>query len=240
MTSRFGGKTVVVTGASRGIGEAIARAFHAEGAYVIGTSTGVADANGDYCDEWVTADFLALSAIDDCAARVAAIAPDILVNNAGINRIAPFVEIVSKDFVEIHQVNVLAPMRLCQAALPAMIRRQWGRIVNVSSVWGKISKRQRASYSASKFALDGLTLALATEHSQDGVLANCVAPGFIDTELTRRVLGAAGIEEMVAGVPVRRLGQAEEVARVVLWLASAENSFIAGQNVSVDGGFSRV
>jgi 3-oxoacyl-[acyl-carrier protein] reductase len=121
-----------------------------------------------------------------------------------------------------------------------MRRRKWGRIVNIASVFGKVSKELRGPYSASKFALDGMTAALAAEAAADGVLANCVSPGFIDTELTRRVLGPAGIERLVATVPIRRLGRPEEIAAFVAWLAGPENTFISGQNIAADGGFTRV
>ena len=237
---QFSGRKVFVTGASRGIGRAIAQAFRAEGAWVLGTTTGKAGGLGDYCQEWITADFSDLDQVQACADRVRSAEPDVLVNNAGINKIGPFVEIDPDDFRRIQQVNVFAPFVLCQAAIPAMKRRGWGRILNVSSMWGKISKEYRASYSASKFAIDGMTLALAAEHTADGIIANSVAPGFVDTELTRRVLGAAGISTLVARVPARRLGQVDEVARLVLWLCSAENTYVAGQNIAIDGGFSRV
>ncbi len=237
---RFSGKKVFITGASRGIGRAIAQAFRTEGAWVIGTRTGKNSEVDDICQEWVTADFSDIGQIKVCAGFVRHAEPDVLVNNAGINKIAPFAEINPDDFQSIQQVNVFAPFLLCQAAIPAMVRRGWGRIVNVSSIWGKISKEHRASYSTSKFALDGMTLALAAEHSADGVLANCIAPGFIDTELTRRILGEDGIQAIVSTVPARRLGQADEIARLVLWLASEENTYLAGQNIAIDGGFSRV
>lgn len=237
---RFSDKKVFVTGASRGIGRAIAQAFRDEGAWVIGTCTGRNHATDDVCKEWVVADFSDVEQIRACADHVRHAEPDVLVNNAGINKIAPFVEITSDDFLSIQQVNVFAPFLLCQAAIPAMKRKKWGRIVNVSSVWGKISKEYRAPYSASKFAIDGMTLALAAEHSADGIIANSIAPGIIDTELTRRVLGEAGIQSLVSSVPAHRLGKAEEIARFVLWLASEENTYLAGQNIAIDGGFSRV
>lgn len=237
---RFSGKKVFVTGASRGIGRAIAQAFRAEDAWVVGTHTDKNSNVDDACQEWVAADFSDIRQIRACADFVRHAEPDVLVNNAGINKITPFVEINPDDFQSIQQVNVFAPFLLCQAAIPAMARRGWGRIVNVSSIWGKISKEHRASYSTSKFALDGMTLALAAEHSANGIMANCVAPGFIDTELTRRVLGEQGMQAIVSTVPSRRLGQADEVARLVLWLASEENTYLAGQNIAIDGGFSRV
>lgn len=237
---RFSGKKAFVTGASRGIGRAIAHAFHEHGAWVIGTRTRASGPEDDACQEWVFADFSDVAQIMECANRVREAEPDVLVNNVGINKISPFVEIAPEDFRRIQQVNVFAPFLLCQAAIPAMKRRGWGRIVNVSSIWGKISKEYRASYSASKFALDGLTVALAAEHSADGILANSIAPGVIDTELTRRVLGDAGIQELVAKVPARRLGRADEIARFVIWLASNENTYLTGQNIAIDGGYSRV
>lgn len=228
-----------MTGATRGIGRAIAAAFHAEGAYVIGTGTGEAAAENESCSEYVRADFCDFDQICACADFIRRTEPDILVNNVGINKIAAFTEIDPRDFLRIHQVNVVAPLLLCQAAVPAMKRRGWGRIVGLSSIWGKISKEFRASYSASKFALDGMTLALAIEHSGDGILANCVAPGFVDTELTRRVVGEAQLQQLLATVPTRRMADAGEIARFVVWLASPENTYITGQNIAIDGGFTR-
>ena len=237
---RFSGKKTFITGASRGIGLAIARAFRSEGAWVIGTRTSDHGVEDDVCQEWVTADFLNVEHIVACAERVRLVEPVILINSAGINRIAPFLDVTAEDFLSIQQVNLYAPFRLCQAAIPAMKRNRWGRIVNISSIWGKVGKEHRASYSSSKFALDGMTLALAAEHSEHGIVANSIAPGFIDTELTRRVLGDQGIQTLISQVPTRRLGGVEEVARFVLWLASDENTYITGQNIAIDGGFTRV
>ncbi|ABD68980.1 short-chain dehydrogenase/reductase SDR [Rhodoferax ferrireducens T118] len=237
---RFINKKVFVTGASRGIGQGIAEAFRAEGAWVIGTRTGEQCAPDEVCNEWFSADFTQLEQIAACAEFVRKTSPDVLVNNAGINKNAPFVDIDPDMFRTIQQVNVVAPFMLCQAAIPSMKQKGWGRIVNISSIWGKISMAHRASYSASKFALDGMTVALAAEHSIDGIIANSIAPGFIDTDLTHHMLGDAGIKALVSKVPANRLGQVSEIARLVLWLASEENTFIAGQNVAIDGGFTRV
>lgn len=230
---------MLVTGASRGIGAEIARAFAERGAHVVGTRT-LSGESDSPCSEWLVADFTDIAQIRTCAEEIAKIGPDVLINNAGINKIGPFASINPEDFLRIQQVNVFAPFLLCQAAIPAMKARAWGRIVNISSIWGKIGKEHRAPYAASKFALDGITLALAAEHSQDGILANCVAPGFTDTELTRRVLGEEGIRQLTATVPARRMASSQEIAHFVAWLGSNENTYISGQNIAIDGGFTRV
>jgi len=178
--------------------------------------------------------------IKKCARFLDKLKPDVLINNAGINKNAPFTEIEPNTFQLIQQVNVFAPFILCQAAIPSMKCKGWGRIVNVSSIWGKICMAGRASYSASKFALDGMTTTLAVEHAADGIIANSIAPGFIDTDLTHSMLGEKGIQTLVSKVPSGRLGKVEEIARFVLWLASEENTFISGQNIAIDGGFTRV
>lgn len=206
---------------------------------MIGTRTTACGAPDEACHEYLVADFADLDQAHACANRVRQIGPDVLINNAGINKIAPFTEIEPVDFVRIQQINVTAPFLLCQAALPAMRARGWGRIVNLSSIWGKVGKEYRASYSASKFALDGLTLALAIEHAAEGILANCVAPGFTDTELTRQVLGDAGIVTLTKTVPARRMGSVEEIAALVLWLGGPDNTYVTGQNIAIDGGFTR-
>jgi NAD(P)-dependent dehydrogenase (short-subunit alcohol dehydrogenase family) len=234
----FENKTVFITGATRGIGEAVARAFRSAGARVVGTGT-QGDAEGAF-DEYVQADFCDVEQIRVCADSVRRFEPDVLINNAGINKNLPFIEIDPQDFQRIQNVNVFAPLSLCQAAIPGMRRKGWGRIVNISSIWGKVSKEHRASYSASKFALDGMTLALAAEHAADGILANCVAPGFTDTELTHKMLGDEGIRQILSTVPIRRMANVDEIARFVVWLGSPENTYITGQNIAIDGGFSRV
>jgi 3-oxoacyl-[acyl-carrier protein] reductase len=232
------GKLAFITGATRGIGRAIALEFKAGGAKVVGTGTAKSGQFG-YLDDYIYADFSSREQIESCSQRLASLAPDILVNNAGINKIGPFADIALDDFLRIQMVNVTAPFVLCQRALGPMRERGWGRIVNVSSIWGKISREHRASYSAAKFAIDGLTLAIALEYARYGILANCVAPGFTDTELTRKILSGAQIAELVLNVPAGRLARVEEIARSVVWLAGPENTYLTGQNIAIDGGFTR-
>lgn len=233
------GRLAVVTGATRGIGRAVALRLLADGARVLATGRSPDGAAPEGCD-YAAVDFADPAATAAFAETLAERAPDILINNAGINKVAPFADIDPDDFLRIQQVNVVAPFMLARAVLPAMRRRGWGRVVTVSSIWGRISRAGRASYSASKFAVDGMTAALAAEAAADGVLANCVAPGFIDTELTRAVLGPQGAAELAAQVPARRLGRPEEVAELVAWLAGPLNTYVSGQNLVIDGGFTRV
>ncbi len=236
---RFSGRHVLVTGGTRGIGRAIALRFREEGAEVTVTGVRPGGTAPDGC-AYIAADFADTAATEGLCLQLRQEPVDILINNAGINRIAPFGDIDPDDFRRIQQVNVHAPFLLSRAVVPGMVARKWGRIVTISSIWGKISREQRAAYSTSKFAVDGMTAALAAEVARHGVLANCVAPGFIDTELTRTVLCEAGIKALSEQVPVRRLGQPEEVAGLVCWLASPENTYVSGQNIAIDGGFTRV
>ncbi len=229
----------VVTGATRGIGFAIAERLKNDGLEVIGTGTG----KEAKCPEGVAyrqVDFLDDNSVDGFVAFLKKEKIDVLVNNAGINKIENFSEIDIEDFDRILRVNLRAPFLFCQAVVPYMKKNEWGRIVNITSIFGKITKELRASYSSSKFGLDGMTAALSAEVAEFGVLANCVAPGFIDTDLTRNVLGAQGMKELENKIPIKRVGKVEEIASFVSWLVSEENTYLSGQNLVVDGGFSRV
>lgn len=232
-------KKVLVTGATRGIGKAVAELYKEKGYYVIGVASQHLAKRPTYLDEYQQCDFTDYESIDNFCSFLELEHIDILINNAGINIIANFCDIKSEDFQKVQQVNVYAPFRISQTVIPNMLDTGWGRIVSVSSVWGKKSKQGRASYSASKFAIDGLTLAMANEFASKGVLCNSVSPGFIDTEMTHKNLGPAGIAKMLEAVPIKRLADVSEVAKFIVWLGSEENSYISGQNISIDGGFTR-
>lgn len=235
-------RKVLVTGATKGIGRAIAQKYKQQGWKVFGTGSShinLANESYNYLDHYLAADLSDLDHIEVLAKHIQNQKFDTLINNAGINIINNFLDISSKDFLNIHRINVYAPFKLCQAAIPYMLENKWGRIVNISSVWGKKSKQGRASYSSSKFGLDGLTLAMNNEFAKDNVLCNCVAPGFIDTEMTWRNLGMPGVQKILENVPQNRLAKVEEVAGLVYMLGSDQNTYIAGQNISIDGGFSR-
>jgi len=229
----------IVTGGTRGIGFEIAKRLHADGINVIATGTkanGIPPKGVGYYE----VDFLNDESVSKFIKFIKKSKIDILVNNAGINKINKFAEINPDDFDQIIRVNLRTPFLLCQAAIPNMQKNNWGRIINVTSIFGTISKEYRASYSASKFALDGLTIALSAEVSELGILANSVAPGFINTDLTNKVLGQDGISKLQDRIPIKRLGEPNEIASIVSWLVSDQNTYMSGQNLVVDGGFSRV
>jgi len=229
----------VVTGATRGIGYAIAERLLGDGLEVIVTGTHK-NANYPIGSSYFQVDFLDDNSVNGFVEYLKQKPIDILINNAGINKINEFENIKIEDFDSIQKVNLKTPFMLCQAVIPHMKKNHWGRIVNITSIWGSITKEYRAAYSSSKFGLDGMTAALAAEVASMGILANSVGPGFINTDLTRKVLGDKGIEEIQSTIPIKRLGEPSEVAAFVSWLVSKENTYISGQNIMIDGGFSRV
>lgn len=232
----------LVTGGTRGIGRAIAQLLAAEGALVSVMGRGERAASPSGC-EFIQVNLAEDAALQAGLSRVREIDFDILINCAGINKVSefgPFEKTSMQDFDLIQKVNVRAPFMLMQAVLPGMLKAGWGRIVNITSILGVISKAERAAYSASKFALDGMTQSLAAEAASRGILANCVAPGFVETDMTRQALGERGMQEMARQVPLGRLAQPSEIAHLVAWLASENNTYVSGQTLVIDGGFTRV
>jgi 3-oxoacyl-[acyl-carrier protein] reductase len=241
-------RVAVVTGATRGIGLAIAERLAEAGASVIGTGT--SDSPGDGLaalrDRGLSVRYrsLDLGADESLASFCEQVSSmdrlDVLVNNAGVNRIAPVHEVTAGDYDELHRIDLRGPLLLCGAVIPVMRRGGWGRIVNIASIWATITKPGRAMYTASKFGLVGLTKTLAVENATHGILANAVSPGFTLTELTRSTLSEGEIAELADQVPARRFAEPVEMANVVAFLCSPLNSYLTAQNVTVDGGFTSI
>jgi len=234
-------KRVLVTGASRGIGAATAAAFHLQGAFVVGVATkkpADSDISGSV-SEWFEADFCDPGSLSDFCQKIERTeAFDVCVNNAGINIIKPLTEISREDFEKINKVNVEAPFSICRAVVPGMQSLGGGRIVNVASIWSLITKSNRSLYSTTKAALAGMTRALAVEFSSSQILINSVSPGFTMTELTKHSLSEKERAELAQTVPLGRFAMVEEIAESILFLSSERNTYITGQNLVVDGGFS--
>jgi 3-oxoacyl-[acyl-carrier protein] reductase len=220
------GRFALVTGGSRGIGRAVVERFEALGANVLAPTR----SELDLADPLAPAHY-----VGDLADPI-----DILVNVAGVNRLARLAETDDAAIQTTLEVNVLGPLRLARAVVPAMAQRGWGRVVNISSIWAVVAKERRLPYTVSKTGLDGLTRALAVEFGRDGVLINGVAPGFVLTEMTTQNNSPEELEAIAAEIPLRRLASPAEIAELVAVLASSRNSFMTGQVVVCDGGFSIV
>ena len=220
------GRVALVTGASRGIGRAVASRFEQLGACVLAPPR----AELDLADP---------ASVDRYLARLDQ-PIDILVNDAGVNRLAGLVDTDDDLLRDTLEVNLIAPLRLARALAPAMAERGWGRVVNITSVWTVVAKERRLPYIVSKTGLNGLTRAMAVELGPTGVLVNAVAPGFVLTEMTTQNNTPEQLRVVADQVPLRRLAEPDEIAELVAFLASSRNSFMTGQVLVCDGGYSVV
>lgn len=239
---RLDGKTALVTGASGGIGAAIARALHAQGAIVAlsGTRVEALEAVANELGERAhicPADLRDASEPDALIeAAEKAIGPlHILVNNAGMTRDMLAIRMRDSDWQAVMDVDLSAPFRLCRAALKGMLRRRAGRIVNISSIVGATGNPGQANYAAAKAGLVGMSKALAQEVASRGITINVVAPGFIETGMTD-ALNDAQKSKLTEAIPLGRIGRPEDVAASVVYLASDEAGWVTGATLHVNGG----
>ena len=239
------GQTAFVTGATRGIGKAIAVALARSGATVVGTATTAsgAAAISDYLKqegqrgEGIQLDVTDGAATESAVARAAGQFGDItiLVNNAGITRDNLLLRMKEEEWDAIMDTNLKAAYRLSKSVLRGMMKARRGRIINVGSVVGVSGNAGQTNYAASKAALIGFTKSLAQEVGSRNITVNCVAPGFIDTDMTR-ALDDAQREKLIERIPLGRLGAPEDVAHAVAFLASPEAGYITGATLHVNGG----
>lgn len=239
------GQVALVTGASRGIGQALALELGRHGAYVIGTATsndGAAKISallkgnnvagkGEVLDVNNTESISAvLSAMEKSTG-----APTILVNNAGVTRDNLLLRMTEAEWDTILNTNLKSVYRMTKACLRAMIKARWGRIISISSVVGAIGNAGQANYAAAKAGLIGFTMSLAHEVGSRNITVNAVAPGFIDTDMTRN-LPEPQKAALLKQIPLGRLGQVEEIAHAVVFLASPQAGYITGTTLHVNGG----
>ena len=246
MKIEYDGQTVLITGATRGIGKQIADDFASLGASIILTGTDhdqIASLNSTYTNKrkYYCVDFSNDDSMESFIEELKKYEKiDVCINNAGINKIDYIDESQTEDWDNILKVNLKAPYLIIREICKPMKRNRYGRIVNISSIFGVISREKRSIYSTSKFGLKGLTVAVSNELAQYNVLINTVSPGFVLTDLTKSILSEKEMEELAEQVPAKRLADSAEISRVVLFMASSLNTYITGQNIVVDGGYINV
>ena len=241
----MGEQVVLVTGASRGIGRAVARSFADRGHRVIGTATRAAGADGireALADgaapgAGVVLDVGDQGSVDALFARLAAEGdlPGVLVNNAGLTRDGLLARMKPEMWDEVISVNLGGIYRMCRAALRPMMRARAGRIINLTSVIGVVGNPGQTNYAAAKAGIVGFSKALAREVASRGITVNTVAPGFIDTDMTRD-LPDEHRTRLRSEIPLGRFGSPEDVASVIEFLASSEAGYITGETIHVNGG----
>ena len=236
------GKTALVTGASGGIGAAIAKALHGAGATlaISGTRIEPLEALAAELGDRVhvlpcnLSDVAAVEALPKQAAEAMG-SVDILVNNAGITKDNLFMRMSDEEWASVLDVNLTATMRLCKGVVRGMMKARWGRIVNISSIVGATGNPGQANYAASKAGMVGMSKSIAYEVASRGITVNCVAPGFIATAMTDKLTDEQK-EKINVQIPAARMGSPEEIAAAVLYLASNEAGYVTGATLHVNGG----
>jgi 3-oxoacyl-[acyl-carrier protein] reductase len=241
------GKVALVTGASGGIGGAIAKALHAQGATVIlsGTRQEALDAvKAELGSRAFTvianlSDTASVEALPKAAEEAAGAPIDILVNNAGITKDNLFMRMKDDEWDQVLAVNLTAAFRLSRAVLRGMMKKRWGRIIQITSVVGETGNPGQGNYAAAKAGLVGMSKSLAAEVASRNITVNCVAPGFIQTAMTE-VLTDQQKETIATRIPAGRMGTAREIAAAVTYLASDEAAYVTGETLQVNGGMAMI
>ena len=240
------GKGALVTGATGGIGEAIARALHGQGATLVVSGT-KADKLEALVNELGTRAHALPCNLSDRAAvgKLAAEAEsklgqlDILVNNAGITKDNLFMRMTDEEWDQVIAVNLTATFTLCRTAVRNMMRRRYGRIVNITSISGVIGNPGQGNYAASKAGMIGMTKSLAREVATRGITANCIAPGFIETAMTG-ALNEKQVAQIAQVIPANVFGKPSDIASAVVYLASEEARYMTGQTLHINGGMAMI
>jgi len=249
MQFNFRDRTILITGGTRGIGKQISEDLHELGATVFITGTHseeIQSLNKEAIKlrqkkKFFVLDFLNKASVNNFIKEIKMNKKiDGLVNNAGINRLNNIQNARAEDWDDMLKVNLTAPFTLLNAISPIMIKNKFGRIVNIASIFGIISKEKRAVYSATKFGLHGLTVGCSNDLAKHNILVNTVSPGFVLTDLTKKNLTSVELQELCNQVPIKRMAETSDISSVVIFLLSNLNQYLTGQNIVVDGGFTNV
>jgi 3-oxoacyl-[acyl-carrier protein] reductase len=241
------GKTALVTGASGGIGGAIAKALHAQGATLILSGTKVESldklaaelGSRVYTAACNLSDIASVEALPKAAETAAAAPIDILVNNAGITRDNLFMRMKDEEWDQVLAVNLTAAFRLSRGVLRGMMKKRWGRIIQITSIVGATGNPGQANYAAAKAGLVGMSKSLAAEVASRNITVNAIAPGFIQTAMTD-VLTDAQKETISSRIPAGRMGLPAEIAAAVVYLASEEAGYVTGETLQINGGMAMI
>ena len=235
MITSFKGKKILVTGYSSGIGNCLIKKYLSLGAKVYSTSTKLEFKKKNLIV--LKCNFLNQNSQNIFFKKIENITFDVVVNNAGINIIDEIYNIKDQDIEKIIKINLTIPAQIIKLTSRRMIKKRKGKIINISSIFGSISKSKRASYSSSKSGLIGLTKASALDLAKYNILVNSVSPGFIDTKLTRKILGKNLMKKIKNQIPLKKIAKPDEIIPYIIFLSSDNNNYITGQNCVIDGGF---
>ena len=235
MITSFKGKKILVTGYSSGIGNCLIKKYLSLGAKVYSTSTKLEFKKKNLIV--LKCNFLNQNSQDIFFKKIENITFDVVVNNAGINIIDKIYNVKDQDIEKIIRINLTIPAQIIKLTSRRMIKRRKGKIINISSIFGSISKSKRASYSSSKSGLIGLTKASALDLAKYNILVNSVSPGFIDTKLTRKILGKNLMKKIKNQIILKKIAKPDEIIPYIIFLSSDNNNYITGQNCVIDGGF---
>ncbi len=246
----FSDKTALVTGATRGIGKAIADLLYTNGANLILTGTKEYEINElnqqlkteqNSRKKYFQVDFSDSDSVGLFLKKIDTFEKiDICVNNAGVNKINEFAKTKEEDYDWMHKINLKVPYQILKVVGPKMVTNNYGRIVNIASIWSVVTRPGRSLYTTTKNALAGMTETIAVEWAPYNILANAVSPGFTLTELTKTTNTEEQLAAIEGLIPMKRMANPVEIARVVAFLCSDLNTYLTGQNITVDGGYTNV
>jgi len=238
----FKGQKILITGGNSNLGKKVIELLLKNNAFVYTTVTNIKKNKNyklknknikffelDYKNSKSVQNFInEIKNIDDI---------DVLINNAGINIIDNISNIKNKDWTDIQNVNLTGPFILMKEISKKMIKKKKGNILNISSIFGSVGKEKRSSYSSSKWGLIGLTKSASLDLAKYNILVNALSPGVINSSLTKKILGSKGIKDITNQIPLKRLSSVDEIAKIILFLISNHNTYLTGQNIIVDGGY---